>query len=411
MKIRRSKNGITISPYRIPTILIAILFLLIPLDYILPHIGPATIVTLASITIILYGICYVLIHRRVMSFSNGSFSLVVLMAIFLVSIVWAINRDAVFSRFASVVNTFLLYLIITQFNYDKKTIVYIENASIIGAILLVVYILFNINLDLLYAGYRLKFSQLGSEYFSDPNGLAGRIMVPIAIAIDRVLNSKSKFAVFLGMFLTSTLLYVLLLTGSRAGVIAVILIAMIFLFQGLDKKKNGVLVSLMLLVVFFLIAPRILPEHITQRVFNLNKYREVATVEGDRIDIWKHVIIDLFYSSPIFGYGGGCSGYALAQFYGHIKAVHNSFLLVLCEVGFLGILPWLYFIIKQFREAFKLRKYSTVILPATIAVLFISMTLDAFTEKYLWSIFIYIHIVSCCFDKENAIENSRLPSL
>ena len=124
--------------------------------------------------------------------------------------------------------------------------------------------------------------------------------------------------------------------------------------------------------------------------------------EGDRIDIWKHVLGDLFFSSPLFGYGGGCSGYALAQFYGHIKAVHNSYLMVLCETGLLGFLPWMHFVIKAIKEAISLRKVSTVVLPSLITVMFVSMTLDAFSEKYLWSIFIYIHLISCCYAKERS---------
>ena len=381
-----------------PTILISLLFLLIPLDYVFPHIGNATVVTIISIVIIVYGFFYVLIRKKgKLYLSNGSLAIVFLGMVFLISFLWAINQHVVWSRFVSVANTILLFIIIIQFRFDKKSIIMVENAAILGATILTIYVLTKVNLSLVYAGYRLKFSQLGSEYFSDPNGLAARVMFPLIIAINRVFYSKRKIIIPLYSILIVGFSYILLLSASRASIIALAIAAFFFILQGFEKKKGWILIGFMILLVLFSFAPRFLPEHITQRVFNLEKYREVAEIEGDRIDIWKHVVLDLFFSSPLWGYGGGCSSYALAQFYGRLKAVHNSYLMILCELGLLGFVPWMYFVMRQIKESFNLRKFSTTILPATAAVLFMAMTLDAFTEKYLWSIFVYIYIVKSCF--------------
>ena len=383
---------------KLATVLTAALFLLIPLDYVLPHSGNATVVTITSIVIIVYGLFYVLNKKSgKILFSHGSASLIIMLIVFLLSFVWAINQNLVFSRFVSVANTFLLYIFIVQFRYDKDSIEVIENASLLGALILVIWVFNNINLDLVYAGYRLKFSKLGSEFFSDPNGLGGRIMLPLIIAVNRVFYCKKKILILFYSALIAAFAYILFLTGSRAGIVAIAAASIAFLFQGFEKKKKWVLIGFALLLLLFFFAPNILPEHITARIFDMNSYREVTKEGGDRIDIWKHVVFDLFFSSPLFGYGGGCSGNALAQFYGHVKAVHNSYLMVLCETGLLGFVPWMYFIIRQIREAVSLRKFSTVLLPATIAVLIVAMTLDAFSEKYLWSIFYYIHIISFCY--------------
>ena len=337
-----------------------------------------------------------LFKKRTISFSHGSLALLIMLFVFLISYVWAINRSVVLSRFVSIANTFLLYLFIIQFHYDEKSIEMIENASLLGAVILVVWVFTNINLGLVYAGYRLRFSQLGSEYFSDPNGLAGRLMFPLIISINRALFGKKKLFIILYGAIIAALSYILLLTGSRAGVIAIAAAVVALLFQGLEKKKIWILAGFTLLLLLFYFAPRFLPEHISQRVFNINKYKEITSIKGDRIDIWKHVVIDLFLWSPLFGYGGGCSGNALAQFYGHVKAVHNSYLMVLCEVGLLGFVPWMYFVIRQIKEAIRLRKHSTTLIPVTVAVMLVAMTLDALTEKYLWSVFIYGHIIGYC---------------
>ena len=383
--------------------LIAALFFLIPLDYVLPHFGSATVVTMASICIIFYGIIYVVVHKNgKLVFINGSLSLAFVVFVFMISIIWAINRDVVFSRILTVANSVLLYFSIIQFEYDKESIKLIENASLIGAAVLVLYVITKVDLSLVYAGYRLRFSQLGSIYFSDPNGLAGRILFPLIISINRVLFGSKKTLRLFYVILIIAFSYIILLTGSRAGVVAIAAAAILFSIQGFEKKKRGLMISIIvLLLIAYYFAPKYLPEHITNRLFSVEKYREVSNLEGDRIDIWGHVIIDLFISSPLVGYGGGCSSYALAQFYGHTKAVHNSYLLVLCEVGLLGFVPWIYFIICQIKEARFLRKFSTVVFPVTIAVLLLAMTLDAFTEKYLWQIFIYIYIIWFCSNRND----------
>ena len=381
-----------------PTILTALLFLLIPLDYVLPHFGNATVVTIMSVVIIVYGIFFVLIKKGgKIHLSDGSSTLIILAIVFLLSFVWAINQSIVFSRFVTIANTFLLYIFIIQFRFDRESIRMIESAAVLGGVLLAIYVYANVDLRLVYSGYRLKFSQLGSEYFSDPNGLAARIMFPLIVSISRVFNSKRRILSLLYTVLIVSFLYILFLSGSRASIIALIMATMVIMLQGIERKKKWILIGFVFLLVVFYLAPMYLPKHITERVFTLNKYIEVAETEGDRIDIWKHVFFDLFLSSPLLGYGGGCSSYALSQFYGHLKAVHNSHLLVLCEVGLLGFLPWMYFVISQIKASVYLRRFSTIILPATVAILFMSMTLDAFTEKYLWAIFVYIYIVKYSF--------------
>lgn len=395
---------------KMPTILTAALFLLIPLDYILPHSGSATMVTLVSIVIILYGFIYIIHNRHgKTALIHYSYLLIVLLAVSLLSYIWAINKLVVFSRFFSLVNTFLLYIIIIQFRYDEESIRLVENASMLGALILVVWVYKNVNFDLVYAGYRLKFSQLGSGYFSDPNGLAGRMMFPLIIAINRVLYSNKK--IFLVFYLTLIFFftYILFLTGSRAGIVSIAIAAALFSLQSLEKKQGWIMIAVIIFLLFFyLYAPHFLPQHITERIFNLGKYKEVTKLEGDRIDIWIHVIRDLFLDSPILGYGAGCSGYALVQYYGHIKAVHNSYLMVLCEMGLFGFIPWIIFCIKQIGRAVSIRNKSKALFPAMIAILFLAMTLDALTEKYLWEIFIYMHIIDYCFYEKSILQCDKL---
>ncbi len=55
-------------------------------------------------------------------------------------------------------------------------------------------------------------------------------------------------------------------------------------------------------------------------------------------------------------------------------------------------MPWIVFVFRKIKAAFMLRKTNPMIFAAIISVAFMAATLDAFTEKYLWSVFIYVYI-------------------
>lgn len=372
-------------------ILLAGLFFLIPLDYVLPHIGSATCVTIISIAIILYGVFLIITGSKTVRLSKESKILLVMTLIYFASVIWAIEKSAALARMFPILNTFLLYITATQFKYTKKQIRWMENGAILGAVILALYVFRYVDLSLVFAGYRLKFSLLGSEYFSDPNGLAGRLLFPVLIVIDRVQKKQKVYVriIYIGILLLCA--YFLLLTGSRAGMIAIIIGVFITLLQGFRNKNKWVVISTLVIIVAVYFGLNYLPSHIVNRIFNFLGYKSVATVQGDRIDIWKHVL-ELFVRSPLIGYGGGNAGNALKEFYGYAKAVHNSYLSVLCELGLLGFIPWMIFVFKKIKSAFLLRRTNPMIFASVVAVIFMAATLDAFTEKYLWSIFIYIYI-------------------
>ena len=405
---------------RIFGILLAMLFFLVPLDYVFPHIGNATLITVTSIIIILYGLFAVITGTKKIILYKETKLLVFLIFVYLISALWAIDNSAALSRMVPVLNTVLLYIIATQFDLDKKYIRLLENASILGAFALSLYVLRFVDLGLVFAGYRLKFNLIGGSYFSDPNGLAGRILLPLIILINRVQQKQKLYKRIIYIIMLLMVSYILLLTGSRAGILAILLGIITLFILGFKKKEKWVLISLFLFILVVYLALRFLPEHIVNRIFNIEKYNEVSVLEGDRIDIWKHVLFDLFYKSPILGYGGGNAPNALKEIYGYGKAVHSSYLNVLCELGLIGFIPWMMFVFKKVKTAFKLRNINPMIFAATVSIIFMAATLDAFTEKYLWSIFIYLHLYNKYAvgeyetekgDKENDKIESGLPRI
>lgn len=379
------------------TFLLAIFFLATPIDYILPHFGNATVLFVLGIAISLFLMGSLIISNVI--FDRDQVLIVSLIVVTIVSFLWAEDTDRAFSYAFSFIATALMYLLLFFFKFSKDEIKKIETASIIGGIIFLVYVFTQVDLDAVRAGYRLDLSSVGNqEYFSDPNGLAARLVMPTVLMIKRFLEKdklleKLLYGVSLGL-----IVYIIFLTGSRAAVIMLASILLIVISNFATKSASAVALIVFLILVAIIYVPDLLPEHIYNRIFNFDKYQEVTTLEGDRIDIWKNVLFELFPNSPLWGYGIGNASLALAPFYGRIKAVHNSWLIVLVDLGLIGFIPWIALVFEKLKQAFKIRKKDIYVLAVIVGVIVMASTLDSAKEKYLWNGFLYVHMIMSMYD-------------
>lgn len=377
---------------KVLTYLLALFFMAIPLDYVLPHFGNSTVLTPIGIAICFFA-AFGVFGKNI---SMDSFQLAVLWLIVLTitAVLWAKDTDVATSAAFSFSATAVMYLLLFFYSFSKKEITIFENASILGGILLVLYVFTQADLEAVYSGYRLKFSSIGSEFFSDPNGLAGRLMFPFVFTLKRILEKGNLIIKVVLIGALAGMFYVFFLTGSRAAMIALAIICLIVLFGVMHDKRSGAFVAIVLIFsLALIIAPMILPEHIMERIFNIDKYKEVTEIEGDRIDIWKNVMLEVFPKSPIWGHGTGNAAVALKEVYGRVKAVHNSWLVILAELGILGFFPWIVFTVSRISQASALRRRDAYVFAALIGVLIMAVTLDATQEKYFWNGFFYVHMI------------------
>lgn len=155
--------------------------------------------------------------------------------------------------------------------------------------------------------------------FNDPNDIAMFFVMSIPLAIFFINNSGFIFKV-LGIAVVVALVYGVVLTNSRGGLLGVIgLMGFYFLYRYGFKKS--ILAGIASLPVLF---------------FALSKFRTIEQGESanGRVDAWYVGMYELFLSNPIFGVGKG----AFTDHHHH--TAHNSFILVIGELGFLGYLFW-----------------------------------------------------------------------
>lgn len=154
-------------------------------------------------------------------------------------------------------------------------------------------------------------------------------------------------AVFAGSLFTT--LYSL----SRGGYISLLVFALSIVLLSRVRLRILVLVALIGILIFWF-----WPEEQTTRFESLLSGQEI------RLELLWPMGIEAFLSSPMVGYGLGTSSWVLGSIYGGYGggdiSVHSAPLAIAIELGILGLLPYLLYIISILLQAFRLLKYLRV---------------------------------------------------
>lgn len=149
--------------------------------------------------------------------------------------------------------------------------------------------------------------------FSDPNDLALLLVIPIPFLIARFKQSK-----IVSSAVSSLLILGIFHTNSRGGILSLIVaIASYFVLR--YRNKTGMTLGLFLGACILLLGP--------SRMGQLSAQEDSAY---GRLEAW-HEGFQMFKQSPFFGVGMGM----FTDF--HNLTAHNSFVLVMAELGLVGL--------------------------------------------------------------------------
>lgn len=162
--------------------------------------------------------------------------------------------------------------------------------------------------------------------------------------------SKNKIFKIVSFFTFCLLFFVLIFTGSRGG-LAAALISLIFIVLFLKKKRY-----ILCLLFFIGVSACIMPKYYQQRAkVLLNPFAEDAFIARKGLF---SLAIDAFKTRPVFGIGVGMyeslpsSEKKFAAKGVHLH-VHNTYLEILCEMGLVGLLAFLWIFVVFFKNVFK----------------------------------------------------------
>lgn len=240
--------------------------------------------------------------------------------------------------------------------------------------------------------------------FHNPNDYAAflSISIPFGLAMYRY-NRKILYRL-LGIVFVLSAFYLIIETGSRANIIAVLLeIIFIFLFlMNINRKTKFILTVSILIIVLFLFFGNNISQYYDKIFVEITSIgRQVDLMEGSmgvRINLIKNSLLFL-YKTAGFGVGAGNAEYYMADFsqyntYGILNP-HNWWLEILVNYGllvFAGYLLFYFGIIFNLWKIFKksLSKIEKMIceslLVSLVGFFFASMSSSsilAFTPQWL----------------------------
>lgn len=178
--------------------------------------------------------------------------------------------------------------------------------------------------------YRLthggEVARLGG-FIINPNELGMLLVIGIAMMLAHAEKHANKI---LPVILVSTLVYALVLTGSRSSLIALVLVVFVWL-----QSKSSLLLKTGLIAAIMIAIPALFHYVFIKN----NDVSEVLSMTG-RIPFWKDLLSINFPKEPWFGYGFMRIDYhdrfeSLNSYSGAMT--HNTFLQVLMNLGIVGL--------------------------------------------------------------------------
>jgi len=221
-------------------------------------------------------------------------------------------------------------------------------------------------------------------FFNDPNDLAMFFIMNIPIMMYMSLTASNFITKLTFFVIAMTLFYGVFLTNSRGGLVGLMALIMTFIYFRYGKIKT-----------FFLGAITLPAAYVAMSMFRTIDSKEESAY--GRIEAW-YEGIQMFKYRPLFGVGKG--GFIEH----HKRTAHNSYVLMLAELGALGYLMWfmlialtLLMLIKVFtleKSRFKEKEHiiNDIFLAKCLFLSFIGFLATAFFLTRTFVVFLYVFI-------------------
>jgi O-antigen ligase len=179
----------------------------------------------------------------------------------------------------------------------------------------------------------------------DTNDLAYLLVSTLPLALAFTLTAKTKTMLLINAAVCTLLLAVLLLTSSRGGLFGLVAMLAVMILMPLKrpqrgKSRNRIVLPVVGLVCTSMLVWACLPVETSERLSSVlqlnNDYNMDTTNKDSRSAIWGRGFSAVL-QRPV-GYGVNSFPMVDVRMGGKFRAPHNSYLQMLVELGFLGLL-------------------------------------------------------------------------
>lgn len=243
----------------------------------------------------------------------------------------------------------LAFIVLSHVAVERRRVISIMSVIALCALVLVAHGVEQAELGAGWTGVGLS-QETRIQYvgiFNDPNDLGLLFVMTLPFAL--FLSSRGGWVGLLRVFWLASaaaLLYGVYLTASRGAVLALVAMAAVWVWRRRGAVTAGVLGIGMLAVLLML----------PSRLGEIDASESSA---AGRVDAW-YSGLEMLLGHPLFGIGPG----QFADNNGNLTA-HNSFVLVMGEVGFIGYTVWLAFVVYGFRMMLAVLRHAPTLADAT----------------------------------------------
>lgn len=310
----------------------------------------------------------------------------------LITYLWAIDEIRWQSYYSIYLNNALMFVLFSMVSYTKHEAEVLKKSMVFGVGGLLLYMTFIPN-AVIYSAYQNRLTLNAGEDGLDQNYLAALMLISFGIVFYNLCNTKQKkMRKIISIIFCLAIAYYILLTGSRSGLIAVLLIVLLSINTSWKTRLSiGIPVLLIVLVVLPFVVQYI-PEELLDR-FSLKALTGQEAESGTRLLIWGQALTSLKNLKWVFGYGVGASQSVIGNILGMGKdmAIHNHYIASLVEVGFCGSILLTLPVIKMIKKTLKQDKS---VATSFFGILLMAFFIDVLTTKFFWSAMILLSI--CC---------------
>ena len=359
-------------------ILAGLYFLLLPTTIAINSAGNS-ILKLATVPIGLFFAITILFSKKELQFNIVH----LLLCVFTCSTALTLFVDASAVSIDYVIGYFLnavLYICLTVVKYNDQERKLLEDIQVLLLVTLV-------GITLLSNGTRLDRTTL--EIFGqtcDPNYFVGFFVFPLAVTMKKIVQSKYRMAYILLALLS---IYCVFLSGSRGGLLAIIVtvVAFAFIYPPKAKHKIAVLAAgcSFMFFVWFLVLP-ILPENIIAR---MSVEQVVETGGTGRWYIWESMLNEIVNSPDELFLGRGIRALHTVFLGGKWEQVgaHNQIIEVLYNQGIVGLAAFIALTAGCLLRCIRKRKMVAI---AIIGMMALSISLGFNqTTRTFWNLIAY----------------------
>jgi len=311
------------------------------------------------------------------------------------SVVWANDPSASLAHLPTVVSLFAVYIVAASFQITERELSRITLLAIVGGIVAASMVIFQFAHDIDIEG---RATLVLGQLQSNPNDLAGSLLLPFSLAIGCGLLRGSRLkrtAMSAALGLITTSIFLLM---SRGALIALATIVLVYMFRVGIRKR--IFVSILVLAIPLLF----IPDLFYQRLAEAPSGRGTG-----RYDIWlvalqmikRHTIIGIGLANFTVAYPN-VSGYARVFRY-YVHQTHNMYLQVCAELGAVGLVLFLAAIWLQMRavrsrlaiSTHSSREHSIVAIEAGFwGLLVMGMSGDIEWHKAFWFSLILLALIT-----------------